>query len=259
MLMLASAAGSSLAYLQSLLQQGSATSGTATSNPLEEPLASLGGGGQGGQTAATAATTTIGATPSPASNVPPLSPDMMAALISFQSQPPTAPSSTSLSSQLFAKLDANGDGTISKTEFESAFGSNADTTKVDALFAKLDSNGDGSVSQTELDDSLKSHGHGHGRHHHVGTGGGGSAGTDPTASTDATGASTQSITNSDGSTTTTITYADGSKVSTTTAPASTSGSQTSSGNNGKNGNFLEQLIQIQAQSIAPTATPTPTA
>lgn len=59
------------------------------------------------------------------------------------------------------------------------------------------------------------------------------------------GASTTSVTNSDGSVTTTLTYADGSKVTmTSAASASAAGAATSSYN------FIEQLIQRQANSIA---------
>ena len=86
---------------------------------------------------------------------------------------------------------------------------------------------------------------------------GAGSGGDPNSLTgaDALGATTQSVSNSDGSTTTTITYADGSKVSTTSSPA---GASQSSPSNSHKGNFLEQLIQIQAQSIKPTTSTTPT-
>ena len=58
------------------------------------------------------------------------------------------------------------------------------------------------------------------------------------------GASSTSVTNSDGSTTTTLTYADGSKVTmTSAAAAAAAGSATSSYN------FIEQLIQRQANAI----------
>ena len=63
------------------------------------------------------------------------------------------------------------------------------------------------------------------------------------------GASTTSVTNSDGSVTTSLTYADGSKVTMTSAAGgSSSRSATSSYN------FIEQMIQRQAQAIASGAT-----
>ena len=74
----------------------------------------------------------------------------MAALISLQGQSATGIGAQS-PSQLFAKLDTDGDGQISQSEFESALGAaGVDTSTADALFAKLDANGDGSISQSEL-------------------------------------------------------------------------------------------------------------
>jgi hypothetical protein len=57
------------------------------------------------------------------------------------------------------------------------------------------------------------------------------------------------VTNSDGSTSTSVTYADGSKVTLTTpaASASTSTSATSSYN------FVEQMIQREAQALSTSA------
>lgn len=53
--------------------------------------------------------------------------------------------------QLFQKLDANGDGSVDKSEFTGSLQSKGvDSSKADALFAKLDKDGDGSISQTEL-------------------------------------------------------------------------------------------------------------
>ena len=62
------------------------------------------------------------------------------------------------------------------------------------------------------------------------------------------GASSTSVTNSDGSVTTSLTYADGSKVTmTSAASASASSAATSSYN------FIEQMIQRQAQAISSAA------
>ena len=73
----------------------------------------------------------------------------MAALISLQGQ--RLASARNRRPALFAKLDTDGDGQISQSEFETALGSaGVDTSSADALFAKLDANGDGSISQSEL-------------------------------------------------------------------------------------------------------------
>jgi hypothetical protein len=92
-------------------------------------------------------------------------------------------------SQLFSKIDADGDGKISKDEFmefkkkiDSAMAAllktQEDATKTSAtsdpsatdktsmaeqLFSKFDANNDGSISQDELN-SVMSHGHRHGHH-----------------------------------------------------------------------------------------------
>ena len=88
----------------------------------------------------------------------------MAALISLQGQSANGVTAQS-PSQLFSKLDSDGDGSISKSEFESALGgAGVDTSSADALFAKLDANGDGSISQSELAKAK------HGHHHHQGGG-----------------------------------------------------------------------------------------
>ena len=72
-------------------------------------------------------------------------------------------------------------------------------------------------------------------------------------------ATSQTTANSNGSSTTTITYADGSSVTLNTAPPSTSSSSSASATsssgsaNVAGNNFLEQLIQMQAQLVAPAA------
>jgi hypothetical protein len=162
-------------------------------------------------------------------------------------------------SQMFATFDTNGDGQISKSEFDSAFSqAGVDGTTTDAAFAKLDANGDGSISQDELAKAK----HGHGHHHQMAGGGdtqsGGSSeksGLDALLSgASAAGATTKSITNADGSTTTTISYADGTSIDMTVAAQSKSGDGASG--NGSNGgsnqassNLLEQLIKLQSQML----------
>ena len=151
------------------------------------------------------------------------SPDVLNALLSLQGQ--QANPAEAAAQSLVGKFDANGDGQISQSEFETAIG--GDQSKADQIFQKLDANGDGSVTQDELKSALRKN--------------------PPAAiiittlkvrsppavsratiqfqallsgvSTD--GATSQSATNADGSSTTTITYSDGTKVELTT-PATSS-------------------------------------
>jgi hypothetical protein len=183
----------------------------------------------------------------------------MSALLAAQSQSSTAtttPAATGRSdalNHLFSQLDTDGDGTISKLEFENTLGAGGtNIAQADNVFSKMDQNGDGSISLDEMSAGLKANGR-H-RHHPAGSAGsGGSAGaggsnSDPLLQA-LQGASSTSVTNSDGSTTTSLTYADGSKV-TMTSPAAktTSGAATSSYN------VIEQMIARQAQAIASSAT-----
>jgi hypothetical protein len=203
-----------------------------------------------------------------------LSPATMSALLAAQSQSSTAsttpasttsttPASTSPSSalkDLFSQIDSNGDGQISKSEFENALGAGGtNIAQADAVFSKMDKNGDGSVSLDEMSSALKgSGGKGHHHHHVAGSGdatgaSGSSSGTGGSSSDPLLqaldGASSTSTSNSDGSTTTSVTYADGSKV-TMTSPAATTSSSTASSSY----NIIEQMIQREAQAISSGAT-----
>ncbi len=249
MSMSVNASSNPLYYLQSLLQSGAAGTAGAV-DPLAQLLQTISGtpsGADGSQTS----TPTNGA-----SNLPPFGPGMMRALLGVQGQSGGTPS------PLFAKLDTDGDGSISKTEFENALSSaGVSTDAADAAFAKLDSNGDGSISQSELAKAR----HGHGHHHHHAEGGdqaqgNGQPSQNPLdallAGVGADGATTKTATNADGSTTTTITYADGSTVDMTTPAASAnggSGSTTNSPANPSTSNLLEQLIKLQSQILSFTA------
>ena len=252
------AASNALSYLQSLLAMG--TSGAGDANGAN-PISSLLDGQSGSDPTTGASPPAAASTGSTAgSNQPTFDAGMMAALISLQSQLQNQSASGAAPqgpSQLFAKLDTDGNGQISQSEFETALGNDGvDKSSADALFSKLDANGDGSISQSELTQAR--HGGG-GHHHHMHAGGGGQAGGASGQSTidallssaSASGAQTQSTTNSDGSTTTTISYADGSTVEMTTPAASTDGSGNSgTGATGQNtANLLEQLIQLQAQLL----------
>ena len=163
----------------------------------------------------------------------------LSALLSAQGQ--AGNSLGTQASALFSKLDTDGDGSISKTEFETALGkAGVDTSTADAVFNKLDANGDGSISKSELTPKRAAF-HAHGGHHGSGSGGASSL-------NGADGSQTQTTTNSDGSTTTTITYADGSAVTMTMpAPQQSSGDGTAP-SQGK-GNLIERLIQMQSALI----------
>ena len=56
----------------------------------------------------------------------------------------------------FAKVDSDGDGKITKSEFEEALGAGGtNLAQADSVFGKLDKDGDGSVSLKELASALK--------------------------------------------------------------------------------------------------------
>jgi hypothetical protein len=209
----------------------------------------------------------------------PLSPDVLGYLIWNQSQqsgPSAVPGNagttdtaasdttlTPLQSALFSNLDGNGDGAISKSEFEAVVGANGNTGAADALFSQIDANGDGSISPSEFAAATQGSGaHGH-HHHHVDAGGQGQSGqSDPLASlfgTSADGATTSTATNADGSTTTTITYGDGSEVTMTTPAQASSAAPTPATGAAAaqppapSANTIETLIQLQARLLAPSA------
>jgi EF hand domain-containing protein len=254
------------AYLQSLLQQGAASGGNTADamDPMSALMADFYPNGANSPSNPAATMTTPAANP----DCPQFGPDTMATLISTQAgQSNASDGSQSPVQSLFAQFDGNGDGQISQSEFENAFGPNADTAKVDGLFNALDANGDGGVSLDELtsavQESQAQHAHHHHHHHmHDADGGGGSqpAGSpqpggglaDLLSATDVAGATSQTSQNSDGSSTTTITYADGSTVS-TTSPAGSSETVQSGGSSSPGGNsndLLQQLIRLQAQIVA---------
>jgi Ca2+-binding EF-hand superfamily protein len=100
----------------------------------------------------------------------------MSAMLDAQSQTSGSSSGSDTQSSalkdLFSLLDGNGDGGISKSEFESALGAGGtNTANADSVFSQLDKNGDGSVSSDELGSALKSSGGHHGHHHMGGAGG----------------------------------------------------------------------------------------
>ena len=181
-----------------------------------------------------------------------ISPETMSALLDAQNQS-ASESGTATKGRhaalkdLFGQIDGDGDGKISKAEFEDALGAGGtNLQQADSVFGKLDQDGDGSVSVKELATALKAKKH-HDREDDKASGSGG-AGSDPLAQL-RQGATTTTVTNSDGSVTTSLTYADGSKV-TMTSPAS--GSSSSSATSSYN--FIEQMIQREAKAISSAAT-----
>jgi hypothetical protein len=181
-----------------------------------------------------------------------ISPETMSALLDAQSQS-SGGSGTALKTRhaalkdLFGQIDGDGDGQISKAEFEEALGAGGTNLKnADSVFGKLDQDGDGSVSLKELASALRPD-KGHHRRPDE-TGDSDASNSDPLSQAQQ-GASTTTVTNSDGSVTTSLTYADGSKV-TMTSPAS--GSSSSSATSSYN--FIEQMIQREAKAISSAAT-----
>ena len=129
---------SAYSYLQSLLPSAGNAGPT---DPVSQLLAAFYPSGQNDPLTAPPSapgTNTPAAGPaSPGAGGFDFSPDTMSTLISLQGQLGD-PSVTSQAQSLFSQFDANGDGQISQSEFEKAFGSNSDTSKVDGLFNSLD-------------------------------------------------------------------------------------------------------------------------
>ena len=178
-----------------------------------------------------------------------ISAQTMSALLDAQSQSSAASTTAATKSRssalkdLFAQIDGNADGKITKSEFEEALGAGGtNLAQADSVFGKLDKDGDGSVSLKELASALKSGKHHHDRPTESSTSGGSSSNPFSQA---LEGASSNSVTNSDGSVTTSLTYADGSKVTMTSAAGKTSATSAASSYN-----FIEQMIQRQAQAVS---------
>jgi EF-hand domain pair len=188
-----------------------------------------------------------------------LSPATMSALLAAQGQSSASTAPTGRSDalkDLFSQLDDDGDGKVSKSEFENALGAGGtNLAQADDVFNKLDKNGDGSVSLDEMSSALKGAGS-HGRHHHHLAGSDGSSDSSAASGSDSDpllqaldAASGTSVTNSDGSTTMSLTYADGSKVTMTSAPTASASTSAASSYN-----FIEQMIQREAQAISASVT-----
>ena len=126
--------------------------------------------------------------------LPSFSPAMGAQLIADQAQmcaSSAGATPASFSKQtLFTQLDANGDGSLTKSELEQAVTKAGGTVaSADALYAKLDPKNTGSVSEQQFAQNLP------GAHHHHHHGGGGATPSDALASdstTSGAGTSTDS-------------------------------------------------------------------
>lgn len=243
------ASSDALAYLQQLLQQGTAgaSKSTGAADPLSELMQTLSGSGSDTDPSSTSAK----AAGSGNSGCQPFGSGTMAQLLSLQGQDKNGPEQA-----FFSKLDTDGDGKISKTEFEDAASkAGVDSSVADAVFDKIDGDSDGSVSQGELAKAD------HGGHHGPPPPGGGGDGGGLEAlmsGANAAGATTKTTTNADGSSTTTISYADGTSIdlnipaAATTAETSSDSSNTGTSNksNKSNVNLLEQLIKLQSQMLS---------
>lgn len=155
----------------------------------------------------------------------PISPETMGALLAAQSQSSSDVSSLPMRSnslkEWFAKVDSDGDGKISKSEFEALGAGGNNATQAGDAIGKLDADGDGSISPAELLAALK--GKSHDRHHPQANGS-----NDPTESDP----QFQALQGSS---------------STSAASASTSSAATSSYN------FIDQLVQRQSSMISAQA------
>ena len=165
MLFALGAASSVLDALQSLAttksSSQSATSSQGATQGATSPFDFLG----------TSGTTTGSASGPSAPGWSRISPETMSALIAAQSQSGSATASSASPSDalqdLFSQIDADGNGQISKSEFENALGAGGtNLAQADDVFAKLDQDGDGSVSLDEMKSALQGASGHHGGHHH---------------------------------------------------------------------------------------------
>src|SRR3954464_9959922 len=100
-----------------------------------------------------------------------ISAETMSALLAAQGQGSQgAPTSRANAlKHLFGQIDADGDGKITKAEFEDALGAGGtNLAKADDVFSKLDKNADSSVSLEEMSSALKGRGRHHGHHNMAG-------------------------------------------------------------------------------------------
>jgi hypothetical protein len=137
-----SAAMSALDALKSLTSSKSTSSQSAAKDPAN-PFDLSGSAAPSAGPSAPLAT----------SGVSQISPETMSALLAAQSQSSTGSTTATAGNSnplkdLFSQIDADGDGKLSKTEFENALGAGGtNTAQADDVFSKMDKDGDGSVRQ----------------------------------------------------------------------------------------------------------------
>ncbi|MBV9564514.1 MAG: EF-hand domain-containing protein [Bradyrhizobium sp.] len=186
---------------------------------------------------------------------PQISAQTMGALLDAQSQAGAASTSTSTSSSaqspdaslqdLFSLIDGDGNGQISKSEFESALGAGGtNVAAADKVFGELDSNGDGSVSLDEMKNALQGAGGHHGHHHAHAV-----SGSDNTGSTDAT--------SDTGATDPMIAALMAALDSSSSSSAASSGSSTADNSATAPVNGLEQVSATLTQGPGSSVTPIP--
>jgi hypothetical protein len=242
------AASSAIDALKALTSSKPSTKTTPARQALETPIAFL---------ASNTAPLSGPGIPSPGPGSPgnggaSISSETMSALLDAQSQAASGSGATTKSrhaalKDLFGQIDGDGDGKISKAEFEDALGAGGtNVANAERVFGQLDQDGDGSVSLKELASALKAKKR-HDRDDDRASGSDRSK-SDPFSQA-LQGATTTSVRNSDGSVTTSLTYADGSKV-TMTSPASGSSSSTAT----TSYNYIERMIQREAKAISSAAT-----
>ncbi|MBH5370740.1 EF-hand domain-containing protein [Bradyrhizobium glycinis] len=243
MLFALSAVSSALDAIQSLTNAKSSSAAHKTGSSQSAPVNPF----------AIDSGSTTGATSSVnAGKYPQISAETMNALFAAQSQSDEAAGATSSTSKgreaalkdLFSQIDADGDGKITKSEFEDALGAGGtNLAQADDVFSKMDANADGSINLGEMTKALRG---GHGRDHAEGAGDGSES-----SSQSSRGSTSTTTTNADGSTTTTVTYADGFKMSTTVPGASSSSNAKGGGNSPYD--WFGQMMQRQAQATAGSA------
>ena len=109
-----------------------------------------------GSNSSTPSTTSVSSTSSTPAGA--LSPSTFNALLSAQDSNGKASPSDALKS-LFAQIDGNGDGKINKAEFQDKLGAGGtNIAAADNVFNKMDANEDGSVSLDEMATALKGKG-----------------------------------------------------------------------------------------------------
>lgn len=229
----AGAAAGAVDFLSSLVKPKSGATKTTGTQDSSNPFDVLGLGKTSGSTQILSS--------SAARTSETLSPATFNALLA--SQDPSKPSDAL--KDLFGQIDGNSDGRITKSEFEDKLGAGGtNMAAADNVFNKMDADSDGSVSIEEMASALK--GKAGGAHHaHGGGGGKGGGGADALMQA-LQAANTTSVTNSDGSITTTMTYADGSTV-TLNQPAAANNTPS---NAASTYNLAEKMAQHRTDSLS---------